>query len=108
MSHAVDGTYIKAQQDKMVNSSLCKKASVDTYFNVIEVNLIIYNDDVIMMNKDTLTIDYVPINAYSVRPASQYIKVKAIIRNYDKNSEAPYIENITIKKFGGSSLWEIS
>ncbi|EOB2003765.1 TPA: hypothetical protein ACIEHP_004954, partial [Escherichia coli] len=26
MSHAVDGTYIKAQQDKMVNSSLCKKA----------------------------------------------------------------------------------
>ncbi|CAM6711054.1 Transposase [Escherichia coli] len=48
MSHAVDGTYIKAQQDKMVNSSLCKKASVDTY--VMEVNLIIYNDDVIMMN----------------------------------------------------------
>ncbi len=44
MSHAVDGTYIKAQQDKMVNSSLCKKASVDTYFNVMEVNLIIYND----------------------------------------------------------------
>ncbi|EOW4483555.1 hypothetical protein ACOXOB_005241, partial [Escherichia coli] len=27
MPHAVDGTYIKAQQDKMVNSSLCKKAS---------------------------------------------------------------------------------
>ncbi|EQC0330654.1 TPA: hypothetical protein ACWR3W_002743, partial [Escherichia coli] len=27
-----------------------KKASVDTYFNVMEVNLIIYNDDVIMMN----------------------------------------------------------
>ncbi|HHU7866856.1 TPA: hypothetical protein ACUKSX_005245, partial [Escherichia coli] len=23
MSHAVDGTYIKAQHDKMVNSSLC-------------------------------------------------------------------------------------
>ncbi|EPY3703069.1 TPA: hypothetical protein ACP2SD_000288 [Escherichia coli] len=34
----------------MVNSSLCKKASVDTYFNVMEVNLIIYNDDLIMMN----------------------------------------------------------
>ena len=50
LTHAVDGTYIKAQQDKMVNSSLCKKASVDTYFNVMEVNLIIYNDDVIMMN----------------------------------------------------------
>lgn len=50
MSQAVDGTYIKAQQDKMVNSSLCKKASVDTYFNVMKVNLIIYNDDVIMMS----------------------------------------------------------
>ncbi|HFP0729114.1 TPA: hypothetical protein ACHLBY_005455, partial [Escherichia coli] len=25
MSQAVDGTCIKAQQDKMVNSSLCKK-----------------------------------------------------------------------------------
>ncbi|MEL9143176.1 hypothetical protein J4Y62_14795, partial [Escherichia coli] len=43
-------TYIKAQQDKMVHSSLCKKAPVDTYLNVMEVNLIIYNDDVIMMN----------------------------------------------------------
>ncbi len=50
--HAVDGTYIKAQQDKIVNSSLCKKASVDTYFNVMEVNLIIYNDDA---NNDELT-----------------------------------------------------
>ena len=50
MSHSGDGTYIKAHQEKMVNSSLCKKASVDTYFNVMEINLIIYNDDVIMMN----------------------------------------------------------
>ncbi|EEZ4383341.1 MULTISPECIES: hypothetical protein [Escherichia] len=50
MSHTVDGTYIKAHQDKMVNSSLCKKASADTYFNVMEVDLIIYNDDVIMMS----------------------------------------------------------
>ncbi|WP_170995105.1 hypothetical protein, partial [Escherichia coli] len=40
----------KEKKDKMVNSSLFKKASVDTYFNVMEVNLIIYNDDVIMMN----------------------------------------------------------
>ncbi|HHU1567976.1 TPA: hypothetical protein ACUA4O_001455, partial [Escherichia coli] len=30
--------------------SLCKEASVNTYFNVMEVNLIIYNDDVIMMS----------------------------------------------------------
>lgn len=34
----------------MVNFSLCKKVLVDIYFNVMEVNLIIYNDDVIMMN----------------------------------------------------------
>ena len=33
---------------KVVSHGL--KASVDTYFNVMEVNLIIYNDDVIMMN----------------------------------------------------------
>ncbi|MEM0757639.1 hypothetical protein J4W32_23700, partial [Escherichia coli] len=38
------------QQEKMVNSSLCKEASVNTYVNVMEVNLIIYNDDVIMMS----------------------------------------------------------
>ncbi|HBC8835084.1 TPA: hypothetical protein KE593_002037 [Escherichia coli] len=49
MSHSVYGTYIKAHLGKMVNSSLCKKASVDTYSNVMEVNLIIYNNDVIMM-----------------------------------------------------------
>ncbi|MGP6352834.1 hypothetical protein [Escherichia coli] len=41
---------MKAQQDTMVNSSLCKTASVDTYFTVMEVNLIIYNDDVLLMN----------------------------------------------------------
>lgn len=50
MSHAVNGTYIKAQQNKIVNSSLCKKASVNTYFNVIKVNLIIYNNNVIIIN----------------------------------------------------------
>ncbi|MCH0692868.1 hypothetical protein KVP97_03100 [Escherichia coli] len=50
MSHIVDDTDIKAHQNKMVNSSLCKKTSVDTYFNVMEANLIIYNDDVIMMS----------------------------------------------------------
>ncbi|TGC25171.1 hypothetical protein [Escherichia sp. E1130] len=44
----MDGTYIKAYPGAMVNCSLCKKASVDTYFNVMKVNLIIYNNDVIM------------------------------------------------------------
>ncbi|WP_165382788.1 MULTISPECIES: hypothetical protein [unclassified Escherichia] len=44
----MDGTYIKAYLGAMVNCSLCKKASADTYFNVMEVNLIIYSDDVIM------------------------------------------------------------
>ncbi|WP_404855065.1 hypothetical protein, partial [Escherichia coli] len=34
---AVDGTYIKAQQDKMVNSSLCKKASVDTWVILFDI-----------------------------------------------------------------------
>ena len=59
MSHAVDGTYIKAQQDKMVNSSLCKEASVNTYFNVMEVNLIIYNDSKCHMK--------VPIDIYQTK-----------------------------------------
>ncbi|TGB59355.1 hypothetical protein CRG95_17875 [Escherichia sp. E4208] len=44
----MDGTYIKAYPDAMVNCSLCKKALADTCFNVMEVNLIIYNNDVIM------------------------------------------------------------
>ena len=43
-------TVLTLRHNKMVNSSLCKKASVDTYFNVMKVNLIIYNDDVIMMS----------------------------------------------------------
>lgn len=65
-------------------------------------------EDAIILNTKNLTIDYVPVNAYSVKPTSQYIKIKIIIRNYDKTTEAPSVENVTVKKFGGNSLWEIS
>ena len=70
MSHAVDGTYIKAQQDKMVNSSLCKKASVDTYFNVMEVNLIIYNGknkgDLVVKNNEKFNITKCGIDVFTL------------------------------------------
>lgn len=44
-------------------------------------------------------------NGYSYRPINKSIKVKAVIRRYNKLGEMPYIKNIKIRKFGGASPW---
>lgn len=52
------------------------------------------------------TVSYTPLNAIAINSLkNSVITVKAVIRNYDKNYD-PYIKSITVKKYGGGSLWK--
>lgn len=57
-------------------------------------------------NDKNYTVSYTPIDAHNIRPTSDIIKVKAILRTYDKDAAAPYIKSIAIKKYGGTLLWD--
>ena len=47
-----------------------------------------------------------PINGTIVK--NDVVKVKAILRTYNKNTEAPSIKRLAIKKYGRNSLWKDS
>lgn len=63
-------------------------------------------DQAIDSNKDGYTVSYTPLDAHDLTIKNHSIRVKAILRTYDKNAEAPYIKNIAIKKYGRSTAWE--
>ena len=65
-------------------------------------------DDAINMNDGQYTITYKPnVSNHDITPINSEIRVKAYIRTYgftDKRS-IPYINMITIRKFGEETLW---
>ena len=56
-------------------------------------------------NEDGYTVSYVPLDAHNLRVKNYSVRIKAILRTYNKNSEAPHIKNIAIRKYGRSALW---
>lgn len=62
-------------------------------------------EQAINSNEDGYTVSYTPIDAHNIRVNNYTVRVKAILRTYNKNSEAPHIKNIAIRKYGRSSLW---
>jgi hypothetical protein len=52
------------------------------------------------------TVSYVPTSGWQYKPKSDKIKIKAILRTYDKKVDAPVIKNISIKQWGGDALWQ--
>lgn len=63
-------------------------------------------DQAINSNKDGYTVSYTPLDAHDLVTKNYSIRVKAILRTYDKNAKAPYIKNIAIRKYGRSTAWE--
>lgn len=63
-------------------------------------------DQAIKSNNGLYTISYSPVNAYNYAPISTTIKVKVIIRLYDKTAAVPYITKMKIRKYGGNALWK--
>ena len=53
------------------------------------------------------SVSYQPVNtAYSYTPINKSIKIKAIVRIYgDVIDTIPYIQSISVRKFGGNTLW---
>ena len=64
-------------------------------------------EDALTMNDGQYSITYKPsTNNYSYLPINKEIRIKAYIRTYDKNIvDIPYIDMITIRKFGEETLW---
>lgn len=61
-------------------------------------------NEAINKNDAAYTASYYPLNAQIIKNiTSNNIKIKAIIRTYDKT--IPYIKKIKLKKFGGGALW---
>ena len=65
-------------------------------------------DTAIELNEDGYTVSYTPLDAHNIRVTNSSIRVKAIIRTFDKNSKAPFIKSLAIKKYGRNSLWNDS
>lgn len=57
-------------------------------------------------NEEGYTVSYTPIDAHSLNLNNSTIKIKAILRTYNKNAKAPFIKRIGIKKYGRSFLWK--
>ncbi|MCY7865889.1 hypothetical protein P8918_13330 [Bacillus spizizenii] len=57
-------------------------------------------------NDGLYTITYSPIGAYDYMPKNDRVKVKVIMRLYDKTSEPPFVQNALIRAYGGDALWK--
>jgi hypothetical protein len=63
-------------------------------------------DKAILSTDGLYTIDYAPVNAYNYKPLSTTVKIKAILRLYNRSSTPPSISKIKIRKYGGNTLWQ--
>ena len=71
---------------------------------VVDVSL----EQAINSNEDGYTVSYSPLDAHDLIVKNDVVKVKAILRTYNKNTEAPSIKRLAIKKYGRNSLWKDS
>jgi hypothetical protein len=63
--------------------------------------------DKAMQSTDALyTITYTPTASFNYKPINSSVKVKTILRVYDKNANSPYVTKMKIRKFGGGTLWK--
>ena len=76
---------------------------IDVKKNNIKVDINLY--DAINSQDNNYTVSYTPINPYNVKVSNQVIKIKAILRSYDKGVSKPVINSIVIKKYGGNFIW---
>jgi hypothetical protein len=58
------------------------------------------------LNDALYTVSYKPVESYDYIALNSTIKVKVVMRLYDKNNKVPYISKMKIRKFGGNGLWK--
>lgn len=84
---------------------------IDTSYSVnIKKNGVYYSnnytsfDKSLLSSSDVYTISYTPLNSYKKTVSNSIIRLKLIIRIYDKGYP-PSISNIILKKYGGTLEW---
>lgn len=87
----------KLFHDLNVRFNIAEKPTI--YKNQIEIDTDL--DSIIDMESNDYTLSYKCNGVYTYKPNKRFIKVKAIIRTYNKDNAVPYIENINIKQYGG-------
>ena len=56
-------------------------------------------------NDGLYTIDYYPIDGHSHVPTNNVVRLKTILRLYDKDAEPPYVKSAALRGYGGEALW---
>ena len=98
--------------DEKIFNGLRTRFAIDTNNEVIiKKNGIVIDktlDDIIETkdNDNIYTVSYTPINPYNITVNNSTIRVKVILRSYETTSNTPYISKITIRKYGGTSIWK--
>lgn len=62
-------------------------------------------DDAKLQILNRFSIDYFPEEKYNYTPINNNIRVKAVLRSYEKTMNQSYIRSIKIRKYGGDTPW---
>jgi hypothetical protein len=79
-----------------------KDISIKKDGNLIDVTIA----KAIQSSDGLYTVTYTPVNSYNYKPINSVVKIKIILRLYNKSYDAPYISKMKIRKFGGGTLWQ--
>lgn len=100
----------------------CKKIKNERLFSGLDLRFNQPYSEDIVIKKDGLTtnislddaknqilnrfsIDYFPGDIYNYKPINTNIKIKVIIRSYNKGINNSYLKSIKIRKYGGDTPW---
>ena len=62
-------------------------------------------DDAKIQVLSRFSIDYYPDFKYNYTPINSNIRIKAVIRKFNKNIDTSYIRHLKIRKYGGDTPW---
>lgn len=62
-------------------------------------------DDAKLQILNRFSIDYFPEEKYNYTPINNNIRVKAVLRSYEKTMNQSYVRSIKIRKYGGDTPW---
>lgn len=101
----VVGEKIFKQRDLRFDNDSEKEMSIK--HNGLNTNTSLDDAKLLSTRHDIYSAEYYSLDnkGFSYSPLNRNIRIKAVLRRYNKAGEMPYIKNIKIRKFGGSSTW---
>ena len=88
-----ESRYAYGEETVKKNGSVVEMAFTDAKLNAADTT-------------DRYCVSYKPVtDHYDYTPLNNTIRIKCYIRTFGKINSAPYISNITVRKYGEESLW---